>query len=101
MIAKLASEKNKPNGIYLVENNSEKVVDFISNLPVRKIPGIGNVMEQILTGLGYKTCRDVRVKADEIKTFFSPKTYEFLVESSWGFSRNYHEKGGEQRSISC
>lgn len=45
MIAKLASEKNKPNGIYLVENNTEKVVDFISDLPVRKIPGIGNVME--------------------------------------------------------
>jgi DNA polymerase kappa len=56
MIAKLASEKNKPDGIHIVENDADKVMQFMAELPVRKVPGIGNVMEQILTGLGVNTC---------------------------------------------
>ena len=56
MVAKLASEKNKPDGLYVVPQNVEEVSRFIAEMPVRKIPGIGTVTEQILDGLDFKTC---------------------------------------------
>jgi nucleotidyltransferase/DNA polymerase involved in DNA repair len=34
-------------------------------LLVRKLPGVGKVNEQILSGLGINTCRDVVEKAPE------------------------------------
>jgi nucleotidyltransferase/DNA polymerase involved in DNA repair len=32
------------------------VKDFMAKMPIRKIPGIGNVSEQILLGLGIENC---------------------------------------------
>ena len=37
MIAKVCSDKNKPNGQYRVPSNREAVMDFIQTLPVRKV----------------------------------------------------------------
>lgn len=42
-IAKIASDWNKPNGICVVK--PKEVLNFISALPVRKIPGIGPATE--------------------------------------------------------
>jgi DNA polymerase-4 len=42
-IAKIASDWNKPNGICVVK--PKEVLNFISTLPVRKIPGIGPATE--------------------------------------------------------
>lgn len=41
MLSKLATEVNKPNGQYLMKNDKEEIMNFLSKLPVRKIPGIG------------------------------------------------------------
>lgn len=43
LVAKIASDFQKPNGLTVVEPNH--VQKFLSNLPVRKIPGIGPVTE--------------------------------------------------------
>lgn len=45
MIAKLASERNKPDGLFVVEWTEKGVLDFVGDLPIRKIPGIGSVTE--------------------------------------------------------
>ena len=45
-IAKIASDWNKPDGIYVVK--PKDVLRFISPLPVRKIPGIGPATEASL-----------------------------------------------------
>ena len=90
MIAKLASEKNKPDGIYMVKNDQNTVMEFMAPMNIRKVPGIGNVMEQILKGLGIDTCLEVRDKADEIYQVFSPGMFEFILGASWGYGRNYH-----------
>uniref|UniRef100_A0A3Q2YFA2 DNA polymerase kappa n=1 Tax=Hippocampus comes TaxID=109280 RepID=A0A3Q2YFA2_HIPCM len=37
MLAKVCSDKNKPNGQYRLASNREAVMDFIQNLPVRKV----------------------------------------------------------------
>jgi DNA polymerase-4 len=58
LIAKIASEINKPNGQF--EVTSEQVSGFMQNLPVRKIWGIGEKTERKLEELGVKTCGELQ-----------------------------------------
>ena len=43
LISKVASDMNKPNGQFVVENDGQAVAHFIQELPIRKVPGIGRV----------------------------------------------------------
>ena len=54
LIAKIASEMNKPNGQF--EITQEQVPEFMEKLPVRKIWGIGEKTERKLEELRAKTC---------------------------------------------
>jgi DNA polymerase-4 len=54
LIAKIASEINKPNGQFEVK--LEQVSEFMEKLPVRQIWGIGEKTERKLEELGVKTC---------------------------------------------
>ncbi|HEV3410342.1 MAG TPA: DNA polymerase IV, partial [Chthoniobacterales bacterium] len=58
LIAKIASDINKPNGQCEVSWND--VPEFLAKLPVRKLWGIGAVTEQKLEQLGIKTCADLQ-----------------------------------------
>lgn len=56
-LAKIASDINKPNGQYVI--TPDQVSEFIANLPVKKIPGVGKITEQKLAELGIHHCSDV------------------------------------------
>ncbi len=58
LIAKIASEINKPNGQFEVK--PEDVPEFMKDLPVRKIWGIGEKSERKLEELGVKTCGELQ-----------------------------------------
>ena len=58
LIAKIASEINKPNGQFEVK--PDEVADFMRPLPVRKIWGVGEKTEQKLQQLGINTCADMQ-----------------------------------------
>lgn len=58
LLAKIASEINKPNGQLEVKPN--EIAEFMAELPVRKIWGIGPATEQKLEPLGVKTCGDLQ-----------------------------------------
>jgi DNA polymerase IV (DinB-like DNA polymerase) len=58
MIAKIASDFNKPNGLTLVEE--EKVLDFLAPLNVGKIPGIGPKTQARLRNINVETVEDAR-----------------------------------------
>ena len=53
LVAKVASEQAKPRGLLWVAPGSE--ARFLAPLPVRKIPGIGEVTERALRALGLET----------------------------------------------
>ncbi|MFB3815532.1 MAG: DNA polymerase IV [Terriglobales bacterium] len=57
LVAKVASDQAKPNGVLLVIPGQE--ARFLAPLEVRKIPGVGKVMEQNLHALGIKTVGDL------------------------------------------
>ncbi len=60
-LAKIASEQNKPNGQFVIR--PEEVSGFVSQLSLKKIPGVGKVTYDKLTQLGLYTCADIQ-KAD-------------------------------------
>jgi DNA polymerase-4 len=57
-IAKVASDWHKPNGQCVV--TPEQIGDFLENLPVKKIWGVGKVTAARLDKQGIKSCADVR-----------------------------------------
>src|SRR5436853_1722663 len=58
LVAKIASEINKPNGQYEVK--PEKVPEFMEPLPVRKLWGIGAVTEEKLMHAGVTKCGEMQ-----------------------------------------
>jgi DNA polymerase-4 len=57
-VAKIASDWNKPDGLFLVRPN--EVDAFVAALPVKKLFGVGKVTAAKLNGLGVQTCADLR-----------------------------------------
>lgn len=52
MLAKVCSDKKKPNGQYLIKPDKKEIMNFIKDLPIRKISGIGKVTEKLLGSIG-------------------------------------------------
>jgi len=53
VVAKVASELSKPDGLLIVADGEER--SFLAPLPITKLPGVGKKAEQILNGLGIHT----------------------------------------------
>ncbi|WP_422448408.1 MULTISPECIES: DNA polymerase IV [unclassified Endozoicomonas] len=57
-LAKIASDWNKPNGLFVI--TPEQADDFIFDLPVKKIHGVGRVTAGKLHKKGINTCGQLR-----------------------------------------
>jgi DNA polymerase-4 len=53
VVAKVASDESKPDGLIEVPPDGEAA--FLAPLAIRKLPGVGKKTEQVLTGLGIRT----------------------------------------------
>src|SRR5665647_1485043 len=74
MVAKMATNEAKPNGFLQVPEGKEK--EFLSNLELNKIPGVGEQTSQVLLHHGFKFIRDI------YKT--TPEKLESIL-GKWGF----------------
>lgn len=85
MLAKVCSDRNKPNGQFQLEASRDAVLNFVRPLPIRKISGIGNVTEQLLRGaLGVSTCADLWEKRDLLALLFSESSYDYFLRVALG-----------------
>lgn len=50
----LTGEQNKPNGQFLLPFEPEAIKEFMHDLSIRKIQGIGRVNERLLESIGIK-----------------------------------------------
>jgi DNA polymerase IV (DinB-like DNA polymerase) len=57
VVAKIASDVNKPAGLTVVE--PENLFSFLAPMPVRKIPGVGKKSEAELFEMGIRTIKDL------------------------------------------
>jgi DNA polymerase-4 len=56
-LAKVSSDWNKPNGLFVVTPDS--MGEFLLQLPVKKINGVGKKFSERLNGFGIHTCGDI------------------------------------------
>jgi len=57
-LAKIASDWRKPDGLFVIQ--PEEVDNFLSPLPVGRLPGVGKVTGERLEKLGIKTVNELR-----------------------------------------
>ena len=78
-LAKIASDWRKPDGLFVIE--PAQVDEFVAQLPVAKIHGVGKVTTAKLQQLGIVTCGDLqarpREQLDRYFGTFGERLYEF------------------------
>ena len=92
-LAKVASDWNKPNGQFVI--TPEKVDDFVSALPVGKIPGVGPVTQNKLKRLNVETCADLQKwPVEKLLQQFGK-----FGESLYGYARGIDERPVKTKRI--
>ncbi|RUS76576.1 hypothetical protein EGW08_015654, partial [Elysia chlorotica] len=100
MLAKVCSDKNKPNGQYRIKPDKAEIMSFVLDLPIRKISGIGKVTEKLLGSIGVVTCRDLFTHRAMIFHLFSSTSFHHFMRISAGIGSTCVERDGERKSIS-
>ncbi|XP_038257957.1 DNA polymerase kappa isoform X2 [Dermochelys coriacea] len=99
-LAKMCSDQNKPNGQYRISPDRQSVMDFIKDLPIRKVPGIGKVTEKMLKALGILTCTELYQQKTLLSLLFSETSWHNFLNVSLGLGSMDLEKYGERKSMS-
>ncbi|NWU89163.1 POLK polymerase, partial [Upupa epops] len=100
MLAKMCSDRNKPNGQFRIPPERQAVLDFLKDLPIRKVPGIGKVTEKMLKALGIETCSELYQQRALLSLLFSEASWHNFLDISLGLGSTHLEKDGERKSMS-
>ncbi|XP_037657900.1 DNA polymerase kappa isoform X3 [Choloepus didactylus] len=100
MLAKVCSDKNKPNGQYQILPQRQAVMDFIKDLPIRKVSGIGKVTEKMLKALGIVTCTELYQQRALLSLLFSETSWHHFLHISLGLGSTHLARDGERKSMS-
>jgi DNA polymerase-4 len=108
LVAKVASDQGKPRGLVWVAPGME--ARFLAPLPIRKIPGIGEVTERALRALSIETVEQLAAHSQEkLESVFGQwgtalfrkarggDAYEFLIDAE-PKSISHHHTFGEDTS---
>jgi DNA polymerase kappa len=100
-LAKVCSDINKPNGQYYLPIESKAaVMNFVKDLKVRQIPGVGRVTERVLEALGVNTCTDIYPRRAVLYKLLSPISFQFMLRSYLGIGSTFFSADVERKSMS-
>ncbi|KAF8444610.1 hypothetical protein L210DRAFT_3530321 [Boletus edulis BED1] len=101
MLAKISSDKNKPNGQYHLPFDRDSIKAFMHDLSVRKVPGVGRVHERLLDAIGIKTCGDIFTHRATLYLMDKQFGLRFLLRTYLGIASNVVQTGRreERKSI--
>ncbi|MBO68257.1 MAG: DNA polymerase IV [Acidiferrobacteraceae bacterium] len=88
MVAKMASESAKPDGI--IEVTSDQIAQFLNPMPVRRIWGVGRVAEKKLHDLGFYQVADLAKSNNSL-------LYKLLGQ--WGIEIGELARGEDLREV--
>ena len=60
LLAKLASEQNKPDGLFVMPFDADAIREFLAPKPVKILWGVGGKTAALLERYGYRTCADIQ-----------------------------------------
>ncbi|WLD56636.1 DNA polymerase IV [Salinispirillum sp. LH 10-3-1] len=96
-LAKIASDENKPDGLYVIA--PEHVSAFVRNLPLRKLPGIGKKGAERLESLGLYLCSDVQEAPLDFLVRHCGSMTEQLLKRSQGIDNRPVQTSRERKSV--
>ena len=100
-LAKVCSDKNKPNGQFYLKPERDEIMKFVRELPLRKAFGIGRVSEQILISvLKVNTCSELYDRRDLMQLLFTPVACRNYLEISLGLGPTVVAVDRERKSMS-
>ncbi len=97
-LAKVASDWHKPNGLCVIKPH--QVQDFIQNLPLYKIPGVGRVTQAKLDQLGLNTLGDVQRISQSLLLQHFGKYGKQLFDYAHGIDHRTVQASRERQQIS-
>ncbi|CCD62143.1 DNA polymerase kappa [Caenorhabditis elegans] len=100
MLAKICSDLNKPNGQYVLENDKNAIMEFLKDLPIRKVGGIGRVCEAQLKAMDIQTVGDMNLKKNLYPLCFTPLSQESFLRTALGLPGRPSESDPRRKSIS-
>lgn len=98
IVAKVASDFNKPDGLTFVPLGKEK--EFLSPLPLRDLPGVGKRREKVFKNWGLEKIGDLAALRAELVESNWGKGGLSLWKASYGFDSVWFEERLEQKGIS-
>jgi len=97
LVAKIASDMHKPNGLTVVQPHQVRA--FMENLPLRKIHGVGPATEKRLVSLGYKFCKDLWAVDPETLQASLGSMGPWIWRAAQGIDHRAVETSWERRSF--
>ena len=98
-IAKIASGKAKPDGLFLVP--ADRAVEFLQSLDVGDLPGVGARTEETLRGRGINTVRDLaRASRRNLSAWLGEASAHRLIALAWNKDRDPVGPKEREKSVS-
>lgn len=86
LLAKLASDYEKPGGLTVVQPG--QVMKFLESVRLRALHGVGPALEEKLLENNFKTCPDIwKTTIAELEKFLSERTAKWLYDSAHGIDQ--------------
>lgn len=98
LISKVSTDEVKPNGIIQIEKGKETA--FLHSLPVKKLPGVGQVTQRQLLQMGVKTIRTLSELPRELLEGTFGRHGQSLWEKSRGIDHRPIVPYRKQKSMS-
>ncbi|WP_196593700.1 DNA polymerase IV [Pectinatus sottacetonis] len=97
-LAKIASDLDKPDGLVIIDHGQEK--NFIANLPITKLWGVGSKTADKLYNMGCSKVKNIlQVDRQLLKNTFGEKTAVHLWQLANGIDEREVKTGREVKSI--
>ncbi|MFK8042458.1 MAG: DNA polymerase IV [Congregibacter sp.] len=96
-IAKVASDQNKPDGVFVVRPGEG--ADFVAGLPARRFYGVGPKTAERMSALGIKTGADIRDQSLIFLEQHFGKSAQYLYRASRGEDYRSVKADRERKSI--
>ncbi|WP_426416387.1 DNA polymerase IV [Aestuariirhabdus sp. LZHN29] len=97
-LAKVASDWNKPDGLFVVL--PEQVDEFVQQLPVKRLHGVGQVTAKKLKRLGIETCGELRVFSQLNLVGYFGSFGERLYQLARGVDERHVQSSRRRKSLS-
>lgn len=95
-LAKICSNRNKPNGQFRLASDRATIMAFMRDMPTRKVNGVGRVLERELDAIGIRSCGDIYEHRAFLSKLFGEKAFQFLMTCYLGLGRTKIRPAQEQ-----